>query len=450
MTPDAFVDRLRKFGDRSALLSDRGEVSYVELLAAVDRFESELLSRGVSPREIIAIASDFSLEGVALLLAAMRSGAIALLLPTTSAREPVLANAVSARGIYVEIGDGGLRWQGLAAGDAPPATVTESLGPGRGGFAIYTSGSEGSPKAVLHASWRWLSKYERRGKPLRTLAFLLFDHIAGLDTLFYTLGAGGTLVLTRDRSPDGVCAAIERFGVEVLPTSPTFCRLLCLGDAPERFDLSTLRTLAYGSEPMSEATLAALAERLPGVELVQRYGTSELGSPASRSRSGKSTWLSIRPDDLEVDVRDGLLWVRSERAMLGYLNAPQPFDADGWYCTGDRVERDGDWLRILGRDSDWINVGGEKVSPQEVRAVLEELPYVRSARVAGLAHAILGEVVHASLALTEDAPRGAALRRAVRAHCRGTLDPHKVPVKIEAVSDAETLGAKGRRLAPKG
>ncbi len=68
---------------------------------------------------------------------------------------------------------------------------------------------------------------------------------------------------------------------------------------------------------------------------------------------------------------------RSESAMLGYLNAPSPFDEDGWYDTGDQVETDGEYIRILGRKSEIINVGGEKVFPAEVESVFLEIPNVR-------------------------------------------------------------------------
>jgi acyl-coenzyme A synthetase/AMP-(fatty) acid ligase len=421
-------------------------LSYEELLAEVSRGEGVLADRRIAPRELVGISADYGPASVALLLATMQRGAVALLSPNSEGRAAERAGALGARGVFEEVSRGEILWRDGAERSASQHPLLAELAPGRGGFAILTSGTEGDPKLALHASWRWLAKFERPGKAHRTLAFLLFDHIAGLDTLFSTLAAGGTLITVDDRSPDGVCRAIERHRVEVLPTSPTFCRLLCLGDAPERFDLSSLQTVAYGSEPMSEANLEMLTTRLPGVRLLQRYGTSEFGSPASRSRSDGSTWLQIRSGELELDVRDGVLWVRSERSMLGYLNAPQPFADEGWYCTGDVVEQDGDWLRILGRASDRINVGGEKVSPDEVSAVLLELDWVRAARVDGLPHAILGQVVRASLDLAPEAPRGAALRRAVRAHCRIRLAAHKVPVKVVETTAREAGGAKARRL----
>lgn len=85
----------------------------------------------------------------------------------------------------------------------------------------------------------------------------------------------------------------------------------------------------------------------------------------------------------ETKITGGTLWVRSESAMLGYLNAPSPFDEDGWYDTGDQVETDGEYIRILGRKSEIINVGGEKVFPAEVESVFLEIPNVRDVLITG-------------------------------------------------------------------
>ena len=67
--------------------------------------------------------------------------------------------------------------------------------------------------------------------------------------------------------------------------------------------------------------------------------------------------------------------------MLGYLNAPQPFDEDGWFNTQDKVEQDGEWIKILGRVTDIINVGGQKVYPAEIESALLELDEITDATV---------------------------------------------------------------------
>ena len=115
--------------------------------------------------------------------------------------------------------------------------------------------------------------------------------------------------------------------------------------------------------------------------------------------------------------------------MLGYLNAPSPFDEEGFLDTQDRVEEDGEWLRILGRDSEIINVGGSKVYPAEVESVLLTMPGVRDAAVSGEPHPLMGQVVVANLQV-EGGETASVMRSRLREFCRDKLPKHAVPVKI--------------------
>src|SRR5581483_4450949 len=99
------------------------------------------------------------------------------------------------------------------------------------GLVLFSSGSSGKPKGAVHDLAALLRKFERPRPALRTLAFLLFDHIGGINTLLHVLASGGCLVTVTDRSPDGVLAAVERHRVELLPTSPTFLNLVLLSEA---------------------------------------------------------------------------------------------------------------------------------------------------------------------------------------------------------------------------
>jgi len=171
---------------------------------------------------------------------------------------------------------------------------------------------------------------------------------------------------------------------------------------------------------------------LPWVRFKQTYGLSELGILPTRSRDSGSLWLKLGTDGFEHRIVDGVLWLKSETAMLGYLNAPSPFDRDGWFNTQDVVEIDGDYLRILGRKSELINVGGEKVHPTEIENVLLQLDNVKDVTVSGRPNPITGEVVSAKI--TPLAPEDpAALKRRVRAFCLTRLERYKIPAHVEIV-----------------
>src|SRR5262249_1848121 len=152
-------------------------------------------------------------------------------------------------------------------------------------------------------------------------------------------------------------------------------------------------------------TLKRVVEIFPGVELKQTYGLSELGVLRSSSPDPGSLWLKVGGEGFETRVVDRQLHVRSKSNMLGYLNAPDPFDAEGWMNTGDVVEEKDGLIRFLGRRSEIINVGGQKVFPTEVEAVILEADNIADATVYGVSHPLLGEAVAARLVL--NAPEGA-------------------------------------------
>jgi acyl-CoA synthetase (AMP-forming)/AMP-acid ligase II len=271
---------------------------------------------------------------------------------------------------------------------------------------------------------------------LRTLVFLQLDHIGGINTMLHVLCNGGTLVTARGRTVDAVCAAIDAEGVELLPTTPTFLRMMLIADAARRYSLQSLTMVTYGTEPMPDSTLAAARQAMPWVRFKQTYGLSELGILPSRSEATDSTWIRLGSDGFNVRVVDGVLWIKSPTAMLGYLNAPSPFTEDGWFNTQDAVEIRGDYLRILGRKTEFINVGGEKVHPAEVENVLLTMSNIRDATVFGRPNPMTGQVVCARVTLQRDEDAG-ILKQRLRAFCKDRLQPYKIPVAVEVTGEEQ-------------
>ncbi len=414
-------------GTAPALAHGGEVVAYADLARRRALWSERLRMAELEPGALIAIKSDFSFEAVALLLAVLEASHVAVLVPPSSRDDATLWHETRT-GWRADPAGGTLERLpgGLASSDVHPLVQT-LRDRSEGGFVVFSSGSTGRPKAVLHGTEGFLAKFEHANKPLSTLAFLLFDHIAGLDTLFYALASGGLLVIPAQRDSEHVCQLIVGHRVEVLPTSPSFLRLLCLSGAADTYDLSCLKIITYGSEPMDQATLDRVRRMVPSARLVQKYGMSEFGAPPSRSRDDGSLWLKLGGDGFQTRVVDGILWVKSPGAMLGYLNAPSPFDAEGWLCTGDSVETDGEWIRIRGRQSDLIIVGGEKVYPHEVESVLLLMDEVRDVVVRGQKTPLMGQIVTAEVEwLGEETDR--EITRRIRQFCRERLAPHKVPV----------------------
>jgi acyl-coenzyme A synthetase/AMP-(fatty) acid ligase len=298
------------------------------------------------------------------------------------------------------------------------------------GLVLFTSGSSGEPKAALHDFSKLLVKFKVKRKALRTINFLLFDHWGGLNTLFHILSNGGTVVILENRTPDYVCDLIEKYKVELLPTSPTFLNLLILSRAYERKNLNSLKIISYGAEPMPENLLKHLNRLFPKITLQQTYGLIELGVLRSKSEDNDSLWVKIGGEGYQTRVIDGILQVKSDSAMIGYLNAKSPFTEDGWFITGDTVEEKGEYFKILGRKSEIINVGGEKVFPQEVENVILELSGIEDVIVFGEDNRLTGKIVCAKVFYRGSEEKPEIIKR-IKTHCRSRLQAFKVPVKIE-------------------
>jgi len=247
------------------------------------------------------------------------------------------------------------------------------------------------------------------------------------------LAPGAPLVVPVDRSIDAALAAIQTHRVAVLPATPTFLNLLLAAGAPASA-LASLRVITYGTEPMPESLLTRLRAALPQVRFIQTFGTSETGIFRTESPEAGSTFLKFDDPGLEWKVVEDELWLRSRTQVAGYLNASnERFTPEGWFRTGDRVEvRPDGALRILGRLGEQINVGGEKLMPVEVEAVLLGVPGIQDCRVSGEPSPLTGQTVVADVVLApgQDAE---TVRSALRRACRERLDRHKVPTKVRFV-----------------
>jgi acyl-CoA synthetase (AMP-forming)/AMP-acid ligase II len=432
LTRHWLTQRLRSWGDRPALIWRGDTWSFAKLCDACDAWLDQLIQHGIKPGDTLAICGDYSPKLCALLLAALVNRNIIV---------PLASATVSRWGRLMDVAqvkfaarfDADDSWQITAFDRAVSHPLLRQLDEsGSPGLVLFSSGSTGESKASVLDFDRLLAKFETPRPGYRVLVFLLLDHIGGINTLFHGLCQGGTLVTAAERSPDTICAAIEMHRIELLPTTPTFLRLLLMADAAQRHDLSSLKIVTYGTEPMPSSTLGAVREALPHVRLKQTYGLSELGILPTRSRDSGSVWLELGQAGFEHKIVDGVLWIRSPSAMLGYLNAPEPFDADGWFNTQDLVETDGKYVRILGRKSELINVGGEKVHPTEIENVLLQFDNVKDVTVRGRPNPVTGEVVAAEITpLVPEDPD--AFRRRVRQFCGARLERYKVPVVIDII-----------------
>jgi acyl-coenzyme A synthetase/AMP-(fatty) acid ligase len=426
---DWLLERMAQYAEGLAVATGVATATYADVLAATKRWSDFLVQMGLEEGQVVTIEGEYDLETIALLFAATARQLILVPLSADSGAQHERFRQLAS--VQWRLGRQHDRpWAERISGDAEHPYYRELRAAGNPGLVLFTSGSTGESKAAVHDLSLILEKFRTPRQQLRTLVFLQLDHIGGINTLFYTVANGGAVVAPQDRSPEAVCNAIERHGVELLPTSPTFLNLLLLSGAVSSHDLRSLRLITYGTEPMPPSTLERLSAAFPNVKLQQTYGLTELGILRSQSRDSSSLWVRVGGEGFETKVVDGRLWIRARSAMFGYLNAPSPFDADGYFDTGDRVEVDGEWLRILGRESELINVGGSKVYPAEVESVLLQMEGVVDVAVRGEPHPITGRVVVATVRLARpESPRD--FRTRMRQFCQRQLPDFAIPARVE-------------------
>ena len=422
---DFIIDDIKAYGDEIAIVTDGKEYTYNDLLSEYEKALAFLDENKVPDFSVVALRGEFSPETIGIMLAIIGKNCVYVPV-STAVKKPLKYIEISEVQFYINDST-------VSKYDTVPKhpILTDLIKSKNPGLVLFSSGTTGDPKAAVHNLVPMLEKYKTKGKKIKSLAFLLFDHIGGFNTVMYNISNGGMLVTLKNRSPEEVASYIEKYKLELLPTSPSFLNMILYSHIYEKYDLSSLKIISYGTEPMPESTLKMMHQIFPDVKLKQTYGLSEVGIMRTKSESSDSLWLKLGGDeDHQIKIVDGILFIKSKMSMLGYLNAPSPFDSDGWMNTKDRVEQKGEYIRILGRESELINVGGEKVYPAEVESVLLEVSGVKDAIVGKMSNPILGSVVTCKIA-ADDGRDLVELKKTIQKHCAEKLEKFKRPVKIE-------------------
>jgi acyl-coenzyme A synthetase/AMP-(fatty) acid ligase len=387
---------------------------------------------------VVALIGDFDGPTIAVMLELLDRGVILMPLAkgTIADHEYFFESGRAEWVIRSDSGDGG----GFAIERRPPPDgdvnplLEEVRNRHHPGIIFFSSGTTGRPKAILHDFNNFLARYEVPRPPLRALNFLLFDHAGGINTMLHTLFNRGVIIVPSERTPETIASEMIAHRVELLPTTPTFLRMMLLAGVFDTMKFPDLRIITYGTEKMDPGTLQRLAEKLPNVDFRQTYGLSELGVFQVKSKARDSLWMQIGGKGIETRIDDGVLRIRSENRMIGYLNAPSPF-TDGWYDTGDIVETSGEYFQVIGRAKEILNVGGLKILPGEVERIALLHPDVLRAKVTGVPNPITGQHIEVVVEPRE----GASLDRRkmtahFRAHLQKNLSPHRVTIGKVGVS----------------
>ena len=474
----------RGFADRTAFLWDDGLLTFDTFADRVNRLAHGFAQNAIKAGVPVLVRMHNCHEFAITVLALIKVGALPVLQNSLLGEEEVdyvvehsgAKAAVSLEslatplrnlagkfplGIFVARGEVNDRSFESLIEDAPsepyPTADTSSEDPA---FFVYTSGTTGRPKGIVHAH-RWIialgDSNAYRLPPLEgDLAYATgeWSFISALGhNVMFPLRNGVTGVILEGRSsPENVLRTIQEHRVTLMYSVATvYRRILAMDDVEKQFDLSSLRGCNATGEALEAATWQEFKERI-GCEIWEHYGVSEMQmvlgqGPLQPVRPG-SIGVPIPGTDVAVLDEDyngipagqpGHFLIRSDNPgfFLGYHRDPEKTAEvvhDGWYHTGDLAWQDEDgFFWIAGRSDDCFKSRGIFISPYEIENVLRQHPAIAEACIVPLADKEIGNRIRAVCVLKEGAKRSEHTAEEIRLSVRERIAPYKAPHVVEFV-----------------
>lgn len=425
------IEVIKKY-EGECIIDLNGTYTFSDLVSQTNKFKN-LLSNKIRNHDRVLIYSDYTFHSISLLLSLSDLNInIIPLVKTTESEYQEKVESVNPHLILSFNDENKLIIKNSKLTQNKEDVFNNVTNKGDTGIILFSSGTTGKPKVMIQNLTKIISsiKAPRRQKSLRFIILLMFDHIGGLNTLFNCLINGAPFVIPQERSPSLVISLINKYQVNILPTTPTFLNLLMIDESFDSSKLKSLKLITYGTERMSEIILNKLNTSLPKVKLLQTFGTSETGILKTQSKSSDSLFFKIVDDEKEYKIVGDELFLRSKTQVNGYVNHNNDsFLNDGWYATGDIVQTDGEgYIKIIGRKNKLINVGGLKVLPKEIEDVINSVDGVDDSTVYSETNNIVGNIVCAKIFTQFENTK--ELKSEIKSVCRKNLDKFKVPVKL--------------------
>ena len=499
-----------RWGSREALRFQERRWSFAELSASIDDAARGLMVLGVEPGEKVSLWMVNRPEFIQTTYAVIKIGAVLIPVNTRFRTEDVayvlgqsdsttlvisersgpidyvamLREAVPSLGTghseladprflmlrrVIVVGDGrhpgtvhweDMRQAGASGEDRELERRAEAVSPDDTAFLMYTSGTTGFPKGVMHSHAIVRNVIDRASRMGITetdviMNYLPLFHLYGFsEGLLMSMLTGARQVLTETFAPEEVLDLIRQEAATLLSGFDLHFKELCEAQERGPRDVSSIRTGILASGMSSSVPTARRARRVFGKSFLSGYGMSEFGVGATLSfldsteeqcveASGyPAPGYEIRVVDPETG-RDrprrepGEILVRSYMLMQGYYKKPEEtertIDTDGWLHTGDMgILRPDGHLRFVGRYKDTLKIGGENVDPMEVEAYLMGHPAINLAAVVAYPDARLSEV---GVAFVRLEPGQALSEEQVLAYCRGKIASFKIPRRVIFVDE---------------
>jgi acyl-CoA synthetase (AMP-forming)/AMP-acid ligase II len=475
--------------EREALVCGGTRLNWTEVVQRSQRIAAGFRKLGLERGDRVALLLGNRIEFPLILFAAAHQGLVTVLLGTRQ-QKPEIAYVLGDCGARVLIHEATLSERVPDASDVPdlahriavsddaisgfsrlaenePLHEAAEVGEEDTAMILYTSGTTGRPKGamlahcnVVHSAMMFCACMDLTAAD-RSIAAVPLAHVTGVVANVMTMvRCAGTLIIMREFKAAEYLKVAARERVTYTVMVPAMYNLCLLQPDFDASDLSSWRIGGYGGAPMPIATIERLADKIPGLQLMNCYGATETTSPSTimpgelTARYIDSVGLpcpGTRMVVMDAEGRElprgeiGEIWIGGAQVIKGYWNNPQATAegfTGGFWHSGDLGSIDGDDLvRVFDRQKDMINRGGLKIYSAEVESVLAGHASVVESAIIAKPCPVLGERVHAVI-VTRDGVTGDALR----AWCAERLSDYKVPETMLLTSEPLPRNANGKVL----
>jgi acyl-CoA synthetase (AMP-forming)/AMP-acid ligase II len=482
------ADAAARNPDGEALVCGTRRMTWREVAQQSAQVAAGFRKMGLQSGDRVALLLGNRIEFALALFAAAHAGLVTVLLSTRQQRpeiayvltdcgakllihEATLANRLpDARDVpdlthRIAVDDGSMS-QFLDLADNEPSPQPVSVGEEDTAMILYTSGTTGRPKGamlahcnVVHSSMIFVSCLQLTAAD-RSVAAVPLGHVTGVVANIMTMvRCAGTLIIMAEFKAAEYLKVAARERVSYTVMVPAMYNLCLLQPDFDSYDLSSWRIGGFGGAPMPVATIEKLNAKIPGLKLMNCYGSTETTSP-STIMPGELTASHIDSVGLpcpgaqimvmDADGRElprgeiGEIWIHSGSVIKGYWNNPkatvESFTGGFWH-SGDLGSIDAqNFVRVFDRQKDMINRGGLKIYSAEVESVLAGHPAVVESAIIAKPCPVLGERVHAVI-VTRNSGVSADI---LRTWCAERLSDYKVPETIDLTADPLPRNANGK------